>query len=140
MSKRFAVVATALLACAFALGAQESLRPVAAAPVAQLYQIELIPSGKLVSQDLPVLKGTTYRFHQYPTGTLISVRKSTVKQITRLSPTAVAAANPTATRPIGNLAMQGSKSGSGRPSNMGRAREAVAAANAGTAGRTASPE
>ena len=128
MPKRLAVAAI-LLVCASALGAQQAL-----------YQIDLVDSGKIVSRDLPTLKGTVYLFHQYPTGTLISVRKSTVKQITKLSPTAVAAANPTATKPIGNLAMQGSKSGSGRPSNMGRAREAVSAANAGTAGRTSSPE
>jgi hypothetical protein len=129
MLKRLAVAAI-LLVCAFALGAEEVL-----------YQIDLVPSGKLISRDLPALKGTTYLFHQYPTGTLISVRKSTVKQITRMSPTAAAAVHPTRIVPIGDLAMQGPKSGStGRFSTIDRARSAAAAANAGTAGRTASPD
>jgi hypothetical protein len=136
------VAAAVVLVSALALGEEKAaLQPLAPAAAPQLYQIELVPSGKLVSQDLPVLKGTTYLFHQYPSGTLISVRKSTVKQISKMSPTAVAAANPTATKRIGNLAMQGPRSDGtgGRPSNMGRARAAVEAANAGTAGRTTSP-
>ncbi|HEV8232910.1 MAG TPA: hypothetical protein VGQ75_11230 [Thermoanaerobaculia bacterium] len=130
MPKRIAV-ATVLLVCAFALGAEEAR-----------YQIDLVPSGKLISRDLPALKGTTYLFHQYPTGTLISVRKSTVKQITKLSPAAAAAVNPTQIVPIRDLAFQGPKSGSsgGRYTNIDRARGAAAAANAGTAGRTASPD
>jgi hypothetical protein len=127
MAKRLAIAAVVLI-CAFALGAEEVL-----------YQIDLVPSGKTISRDLPQLKGTTYLFHEYPTGTLVSVRKSTVKQITRMSPAAVAAVNPKnqLTR-IRDLPMQGSATGSGggRTSNMGRARAAVAAANAGTAGRT----
>ena len=143
MAKLLTSVA-ALLACAFVVSAEEKLQPVVPAPAAQLYQIDLVPTGKLVSQDLPVLKGTSYLFHQYPTGTLISVRKSTVKQIAKMSPTAVAAASPTATKRIGNLAMQGPRvdgtQGSGGPQNMGRARAAVAAANAGTNSRTTSPE
>ncbi|PYQ67026.1 MAG: hypothetical protein DMF54_06035, partial [Acidobacteria bacterium] len=69
MFKRLAVAA-ALLVFAFVLGAEET------SPV--LYQIDLVPSGKLISRDLPVLKGTNYLLHQYPTGTLLSVRKSTV--------------------------------------------------------------
>jgi len=132
MPKRLAFAAV-LLVCASALGAEQAL-----------YEIELVPSGKgdsgkIVSRDLPTLKGTVYLFHQYPTGTLISIRKSTVKQITKLSPKAAAAVNPTALKPIGDLAMQGPKSassGGGGPRNMGRARDAVSAANAGTAART----
>jgi hypothetical protein len=130
MPKRLAV-ATVLVVCAFALGAEEAL-----------YQIDLVPSGKLISRDLPALKGTSYLFHQHPTGTLISIRKSTVKQITRMSPAAVAAANPTRIVPIRDLAFQGPKSSSGgrRTTNIDRARSAAAAANAGTAGRTAGPD
>ena len=130
MPKRFALAA-ALLVCAFALGAEEVL-----------YQIELIPSGKLISRDTPVLKGTNYLFHQYLTGTLISIRKSTVKQITRMTPAEVAAANPTKIVPIRDLAFQGPRStssGGRRGTVIDRARGAAAAANAGTAGRTASP-
>ncbi len=117
----------ALLVCAFAVGAEEVL-----------YQIDLVPSGKAISRDLPKLKGSAYLFHEFPTGTLVSVRKSTVKQITRMSPAAAAAVNPKnqLTR-IRDLPMQGPKaSAGGRPSNMGRARDAVSAANAATAGRT----
>jgi hypothetical protein len=113
--------------CAFFLGAEEPL-----------YQIDLVPSGKLISRDLPTLKGATYLFHQYPTGTLISVRKATVKQITKMSPTAAAAASPTRIVPIGDLAMQGPKSstGGGRYSIIDHARSTAGAANRGTAGRT----
>ncbi len=128
MRKRIAAVAV-LLVCAVALGAEEGI-----------YQIDLVPSGRLYSRDLPALKGTTYLFHQFPSGTLISVRKSAVKQITRISPTAAAFVNPkTRLVRIGDLAFQGPRSGStggNAPSNMGRARSAVAAANAGTAART----
>jgi hypothetical protein len=145
MAKLLTSVA-ALLACAFLVLAEEKLQPVVPAPAAQLYQIDLVPSGNLISQDPPILKGTSYLFHQYPTGTLISVRKSTVKQIAKMSPAAVAAANPTATKRIGNLAMQGPRvdgtqgAAGGGPRNMGRARAAVSAANAGTTSRTTSPE
>jgi hypothetical protein len=130
MPKRFAI-AGVVLVCAFFLGAEEPL-----------YQIDLVPSGKLISRDLPTLKGATYLFHQYPTGTLISVRKSTVKQITKMSPTAAAAASPTRIVPIGDLAMQGPKSGTGggRYSIIDHARSTAGAANRGTAGRTASPD
>ena len=143
MAKRL-FAAGILIACAFALGAQQKLQPVAAPPAPTLYQIDLVSSEKLISLDLPVLKGTVYLFHQYPAGTLISVRKSTVKQIGKMSPAAIAASSPTATRAIGNLAMQGprSEAAGGMRSNMGmgRARQAVSAANAGTAGRTSYPE
>ena len=144
MTKRLAV-ATGLLVSTFALGAEKAtLQPLAPPPAAQLYQIDLVPgsdTGKIISRDLPTLKGTVYVFHAYPSGTLTSVRKSTVKQISKLTPAAVAAANPTAIKPIGDLAMQGPKSAAsgGGPRNMGRARAAVEAANAGTAGRTGGP-
>jgi hypothetical protein len=128
MRKRIAPVAV-LLVCAVALGAEEGI-----------YQIDLVPSGKLYARDLPALKGTAYLFHQFPGGTLISVRKSAVKQITRMTPTAAAFANPkTRVVRIGDLAFQGPRAGStggNAPSNMGRARDAVSAANAGTAART----
>jgi hypothetical protein len=136
------VAAAVVLVSTFALGEEKTaIQPLAPPPAAQLYQIDLVPgsdSGKIISRDLPVLKGTVYVFHSYPTGTLTSVRKSTVKQIGKMSAPAVAAANPTAIKPIGDLAMQGPKSAAsgGGPRNMGRARAAVEAANAGTAART----
>jgi hypothetical protein len=118
-----------LLVLASAVGAEDVL-----------YQIDLVPSGKLVSRDKPVLKGTNYLFHEFPRGTLVSVRKSIVKRITRMSPRAAAFANPkTRLVRIGDLAFQGPRSGpaaGNAPANMGRARDAVSAANAGTAART----
>ena len=143
MVKRLATAALFLVS-SFALGAEKAaLQPLAPTSAGTLYQIDLVSSEKLISRDLPVLKGTTYICHQYPTGTLISIRKSTVKQITKLNSTAAAAVNPTAIKPIGDLAMQGPKSvqsgGYGRPANMGRARDAAAAAAAGTASRTGYP-
>jgi len=144
MTKRFSVAAV-LLVCAAALGAEQAQKAQQAQQA--LYQIDLVDAGKagdtgkIISRDLPTLKGTVYVFHAYPSGTLTSVRKSTVKQISKLTPAAVAAANPTAIKPIGDLAMQGPKSAAsgGGPRNMGRARAAVEAANAGTAGRTGGP-
>jgi hypothetical protein len=75
----------------------------------------------------------------------VSIKKSSVKQITKLSPEATAAVKPkNQLTSIRDLPMQGpraaSGSGAGRGTNMGRARAAVAAANAGTAGRTSSPD
>jgi hypothetical protein len=139
------VAAALVLVSAFALGEEKAaLQRLAPPPAAQLYQIDLVPgsdTGKIISRDLPTLKGTVYVFHVYPAGTLTSVRKSSVKQISKLTPAAVAAANPTAIKPIGDLAMQGPKSAAsgGGPRNMGRARAAVSAANAGTAARTGGP-
>jgi hypothetical protein len=130
MLKRPAI-AIVLLLGAFTLGAEEVL-----------YQIDLIPSGKAISKDLPTLKGGSYLYHQFPAGTLISVKKSTVKKISKMTPEAIAQVDPKQKlTSIRDLPMQGPKQSlGGRPSNMGRARDAVSAANAGTAGRTASPD
>lgn len=132
MRKRVAAAAV-LLVCAAALGAEESA-----------YQIDLVPSGKLYSRELPALKGTMYLFHQYPSGTLISIRKSAVRQITKMTPKAAEFVNPkTRLVRIGDLAFQGPKDGTtggNAPNNMGRARDAVSAANAGTAARTSAKE
>ena len=128
MTKRFVMVMV-VLACASAVGAQEVL-----------WQIDLLPSGKAMSKDEPVAKGGSYLYHEYPTGTLISVKKSTVKQITKLSPKAAAAALPkNQVTSIRDLPMQGPKSSGGGPRNMGRARAAVSAANSGTSARTSAP-
>jgi hypothetical protein len=129
MRKRLAAAVIALV-CASVLGADEAL-----------YQIELLPSGKSIAKDLPVLKGATYLYHAFPTGTLVSVKKSSVKQITRMTKAAAEAIQPTRTVRIRDLPFQGPKSGAGRGvwTNIDRARSAAAAANKGTAGRTASP-
>jgi hypothetical protein len=137
MVKRFVAVALLLIGAGASLFAQETL-----------YQIDLIPSGKIISRDMPQLKGASYLYHAFPAGTLVSVKKSSVKQVSKMSPQAAAAVNPrTALTRIDDLPMQGPKqalpgSGSGGApgwSRMDRARAAVAAANGGTAGRTGGP-
>lgn len=129
MRKRLTLAAI-VLACASVLGAEDVL-----------YQIDLVPTGKAVSKDLPVLKGTSYVYHAYPAGTLVSVKKSSVKQITKMTAAAAQAMDPTRTVRIRDLAFQGPKSGAsgGRYTNIDRARGAAAAANVGTAARTTSP-
>jgi opacity protein-like surface antigen len=131
MFKRLAIVVLAF-ACASAAQAADQV----------LWQIDLLPSGKAISRDAPVARGGSYLYHEYPSGTLISVKKSTVKQITKLSPAAAAAALPkNQVTSIRDLPMQGPKASGGvYRNNIGRARDAVSAANAGTSGRTASPE
>ena len=131
MFKRFAI-GILIFVCAGAAQAADQV----------LWQIDLLPSGKALSKDAPVAKGGSYLYHEYPTGTLISVKKSTVKQITKLTQAAAAAVLPkNQVTSIRDLPMQGPKASGGvYRNNIGRARDAAAAANAGTAGRTASPE
>ena len=71
------------------------------------YRIETSPSGSMIASDAPVLKGGAYLFHGYPSGTLVSLRRSDVRRITQIT-AAAAAGNPAASVvAIGNLAMQG---------------------------------
>ncbi|HKD18648.1 MAG TPA: hypothetical protein VKG23_12340 [Thermoanaerobaculia bacterium] len=50
-----------------------------------IYRLELNPSGTLIAKDVPVLKGSTYTFHNRLGGNLMSVRASDVRHITMLS-------------------------------------------------------
>jgi len=105
MRNRLLTVAV-LFACASALRAETTY-----------YQIDLVPSGKMISTDLPVTKGTMVVFHKYPGGTLVSMRRSELKQVTQLSAASVQSANPVdAVIRIGNLAMQGGSAQAG-PTN-----------------------
>ena len=105
MRNRLLTVAV-LFACASALRAQTTY-----------YQIDLVPSGKMISTDLPVTKGTMVVFHKYPGGTLVSMRRSELKQVMQVSSAAVQSANPAdAVIRIGNLAMQGGSAQAG-PTN-----------------------
>jgi hypothetical protein len=100
MSSRLVSVAV-LLACAFALRAEQVF-----------YQIDLVPSGKVISQDLPVAKGATVVFHRYPDGALMSMRRSEVKTLTRITPQAAQSTLPKEHLvQIGNLAFQGAQAG-----------------------------
>lgn len=107
MRNRLLTVAV-LFACASALRAETTY-----------YQIDLVPSGTMISTDLPVTKGTMVVFHKYPGGTLVSMRRSELKTVTKVSAAAVQAANTNpsdAVIRIGNLAMQGGSAQAG-PTN-----------------------
>lgn len=97
MKKARISIAAVLFACAFALPAEQVF-----------YQIDLVPSGKVISQDAPVAKGTTIIFHRYPDGMLMSMRRSDVKAFAKITPQAAAATLPQEKLvQIGNLAFQG---------------------------------
>jgi hypothetical protein len=73
------------------------------------YRLDLAPSGEIFSRDEPVLKGTTYTFHRWRGGNLMSLRQTDVKKITRLTPTEIFQTHLQYFGPkrIGNLAMEG---------------------------------
>ena len=50
-----------------------------------VYQIDLVPSGRMVARENPKLKGTTYTFHTWRDGTLMSMRKADVKKVTKVT-------------------------------------------------------
>jgi hypothetical protein len=75
------------------------------------YQIDLVPTGKMLAKDKPVAKGGTYVFRSYPSGTLMSLRPSQVKQIQAVT---VDTSDPSYRAvQIGNLAMQGGSTQAG---------------------------
>ncbi len=47
-----------------------------------IYEINLIPSGTMTAKDNPVLKNGSYTFHDYQSGTLMSVRQADVRTVT----------------------------------------------------------
>ncbi len=95
------VCAAVLLACAFALRAEQVY-----------YEIQVSPSGRVIAQDLPVAKGSTIVFHRFPDGAFMSMRRSDVKVLTRIAPQAATATLPREKLvQIGNLAFQGSSAG-----------------------------
>ncbi len=118
MRNRF-LAAAVLFACAFALRAEE-----------KFYQIDLVPSGKVIAKDLPVTKGTMVLFHGYPSGNLMSMPRSGVKAVTQIPSASAKSTNlAESVVPIGNLAMQGGSSQAG-PQN---ARTVAASKNAAAA-------
>lgn len=76
---------------------------------ATVYQIDLIPSGQIVSRDQPKLKGNNWVFTSFRSKTIMSVRQTDVRGITPLSGEAAYWAQESAKgeTPIGPLAMQG---------------------------------
>jgi hypothetical protein len=50
-----------------------------------VYQIDLVPSGRMMSREKPTLQGRSYVFHAFKNGTLMSVRRTDVQKITLLT-------------------------------------------------------
>jgi hypothetical protein len=50
-----------------------------------MYQIDLLPTGKMYSKEPPTLKGSTYTFRTWRDNNLISMRKTDVKAVTQLT-------------------------------------------------------
>ena len=73
------------------------------------WRIDLEPSGEIFSRDNPALKGTTYTFHRWRGGALMSLRQSDVKKITQLTPVEIFQTHLKyfGPKPIGNLPMEG---------------------------------
>jgi hypothetical protein len=117
MRKHLLVVGI-LVACAFTARAEE-----------KFYQIELTPSGKVISTDLPVTKGTMVLFHGYPSGNLMSMPRSAVKRVYSIPPDSAKSTNlAEQVIPIGNLAMQGGSAQGGLQNlrSVGAAKNAAA--------------
>ncbi len=89
------------------------LASLAASAQQAAYQIDLAPSGKVLSKDVPVVKNGMYLFHSYPAGTLMSLRGSQVKGITKITPDPALTNVTGSVILIGNLAMQGGSSQAG---------------------------
>jgi hypothetical protein len=71
------------------------------------YRIELTPNGSAVSIGAPVTKGTMVVYRGYPDGKLMSVRRSDVKALSRITAQEAAGPPPKTLTSIGNLGMQG---------------------------------
>jgi hypothetical protein len=50
-----------------------------------VYQIDLVPTGRMIARENPTLKGTNYVFHTWRDGTLMSLRKSDVQKVTKVT-------------------------------------------------------
>jgi hypothetical protein len=75
-----------------------------------IYQLELIPSGTMTARDKPALKGTSYVFHTWHHGTLMSVRQSDVRKIIPMTGDQAfwVEQGVEGEKSVGNFAMQGS--------------------------------
>jgi len=93
-----------------------------------VYQIELNPTGTVVSRDLPVLKNGSYQFHNWMHGTLMSLRQSDVKKINVLTGDRAfwVEQGLEGEAPIDNLALQGTNKmvEIGTPSRQERSQQA----------------
>ena len=50
-----------------------------------VYQIDLVPSGRMIARENPTRKGTTYVFHTWRDGTLMSLRQADVRAVTKVT-------------------------------------------------------
>src|SRR5262245_42935878 len=49
-----------------------------------IYQLEIVPTGKMYSRDEPTLKGTNHLFHTWKEGTLVSLKQSDVQKVSKV--------------------------------------------------------
>jgi hypothetical protein len=50
-----------------------------------VYQVDLVPSGRIIAADEPALKGKTYTVKKWLGGELMSIRQSDVAKVTKLT-------------------------------------------------------
>lgn len=74
-----------------------------------VYQIELLPSGRILAREVPELKQKSYVFHTWKEGKLMTVRQTDVKQVSYLHglPAFKAQQEEKGAKLIGNLPMEG---------------------------------
>ena len=74
-----------------------------------VYQIDLIPSGRLLTREKPKLQTGSYVFHEFKNGAIMSVRQKDVKKVTLLTgiPAFRAQQEELGAALIGNLPMEG---------------------------------
>ena len=74
-----------------------------------VYQIDLLPTGRLLTREKPKLKSGSYVFNEYKNGDLMSLRQSDVKKVTLLTgiPAFRAQQEEMGAALIGNLPMEG---------------------------------
>jgi hypothetical protein len=92
-----------LLACASVLGATQTITV-----------IDLAPSGRVLAEDIPTLKGDNYYFHRLSDGTLMTLKKSDVKSIYDYT---LAPSWARGVTEIANLPMEGGGSSQAGPTN-----------------------
>lgn len=72
------------------------------------YRVQLAPSGSTISIDKPVPDGGRIVFHQYPSGTFVSVPHDGIRTVEKISARDAERTNPSKRLiTIGGLAMQG---------------------------------
>jgi hypothetical protein len=77
-----------------------------------VYQVEMVPSGRLLARDMPTLKNNTYVFHTWKENKLMALRLTDVKGIEYLQglPAFRAQQEEKGAALIGNLPMEGASS------------------------------